>query len=96
MDRKPAVGDWVTWRSQAGGSWKVKTGEVIYSGVKVFSPGHNLLPVELRKEVYAAPSRVMFDSVSDGVIVRVEASGRKPRYYSPRLSKLELVRGGKR
>jgi hypothetical protein len=74
------VGDKVAWRSQSGGVWKEKHGEVI-----------EVLPPNTWQSAYH-PGRIMFDGGPrnhESYIVEVREGKRKPKLYWPVVSKLE-------
>lgn len=93
MGERPPVGTRVRWTSQGGGRASEKRGVVIYSGDPMYLPRGRFgaLPSErLPEEVRSAYNyQVMFESVSGGVIVRVEHEEGRPRYYAPRPQWLE-------
>lgn len=78
-------GDEVIWSSQAGGSLKVKIGDV----VEVVPPGKSILKSRFRSELDA--STLPRDDESYIVCVGPKPGSRaKPKYYWPRTSALSL------
>lgn len=74
-------GDRVTWGSQSGGSWKIKTGTVIRE-IPAGEGAKQYIPEGIKK------SHIKFDNVStnDRVLVGVPAGkdGKITHYYCPR------------
>jgi hypothetical protein len=85
------IGDIVTWKSQAGGSFKEKTGRII-AFVDAMERGFDELPTSIK------PSRIKFQNVSvisDRVIVEVSRGGKSMQtdFYAPYVIVVKLVEG---
>ncbi len=87
------VGDTVTWRSQAGGSTKTKTGVVI----RVLDPGESLRPSVIfglakTHNAVSIKTAAGLPRSHTSYLVSVAAPGRKakPKLYWPVVSRLRL------
>ncbi|RKN86773.1 hypothetical protein [Paenibacillus ginsengarvi] len=85
------IGDVVTWKSQAAGVWKEKTGEIV-GFIKPEEDARNILQ---KFDVKYPSNRVKFQSLSelDRVLVEVPRGGRSniSDYYAPRKSQVIVV-----
>lgn len=85
------IGDQVTWKSQAGGRWKEKTGKII----AILKPEENARPILEAIGITFPSNRVKFQSHSElhRAIVEVPRGGRSKLtdYYSPRITQLKKV-----
>lgn len=81
------AGDRVSWDSQAGGSWKTKTGTVIRE-IPAGERARQYVPAGIKK------SHIKFDnaSINDRVLVAVPAGkdGQIMYYYCPRKNVLTV------
>lgn len=91
VDRKQfVVGDWVRWTSQAAGSLKTKTGQV----VEIISKSRTSFGIPNRglMRKYEATHRLQGSGWSrdhESYLVEVQKGNGKPMLYHPRVSALE-------
>lgn len=86
------IGQTVKWRSQAGGTWKDKQGEVVHV-VKIGAACPSPKWLANRYSASAAPINAGWPRDHESYIVKVpgKTSTSKPLLYWPRVSALELV-----
>ena len=89
--QKFKLGDKVKWKSSASGTWKEKTGEIVYI-VKENIEHPTRKWLELKFKASAAPLDEAWPRDHESYIVRVPSGTKaKDKLYWPLVSKLELV-----
>jgi hypothetical protein len=91
MHKQFSVGDRVTWRSQAAGIWKVKTGTIVEVIRPHTIPRERGFGTSRKHESYIV--EVKPEPVLHGKH-QIQRKNAKPETYWPRVSNLKLVRRG--